>query len=96
MNDDNDRDIDQNIDQGNEDQVARSRRRFLKATTKLAVYTPPAMMAVSKPALGSNWNGSVNYRNSGGSGNRKKSSRRSKTSNSKRSSRKATWWHDPF
>lgn len=31
--------------------LEQSRRRFLKTATKLAVYTPPAMLAVSAPGF---------------------------------------------
>jgi hypothetical protein len=31
--------------------VEQSRRKFLKTATKLAIYTPPAMLAISKPSF---------------------------------------------
>lgn len=31
--------------------VGSSRRRFLKTATKMAVYTPPAMMAAASPSI---------------------------------------------
>lgn len=31
--------------------LKKSRRKFLKTATKLAIYTPPAMLAVSKPSF---------------------------------------------
>ena len=34
-------------------EVAQSRRKFLKSAAKLAVYTPPAMLVVSKPSFAS-------------------------------------------
>ena len=31
--------------------MEKSRRKFLKTATKVAIYTPPAMMAISMPSL---------------------------------------------
>jgi hypothetical protein len=39
--------------------VEKSRRKFLKSATKVAVYTPPAMVIMSKPGL-------ANFAESGG------------------------------
>ena len=50
------------------EKIAESRRRFVKSAGKLAVYTPPAMVALMKPSyvafakpggtVGSNWSSS--------------------------------------
>ena len=41
------------------DETETSRRRFLKAAGKIAVYTPPAMLLMSKPSF-------ATFTNSGG------------------------------
>jgi hypothetical protein len=66
--------------------VEHSRRRFLKTATKLAIYTPPAMLAVTKPSFAS-------FAQSGGvvvEGSRSKKTTTKKTTTKKVTKKKAT------
>ena len=74
----------------NEKEVKRTRRRFLKSATKLAVYTPPAMIAVSTPnfAAFANSTGGEVYDSSAFPSSKKKTSKK-KTGKKKTSKKKA-------
>jgi hypothetical protein len=79
------------MSENSEKEVKRTRRRFLKSATKLAVYTPPAMIAVSTPnfAAFANSTGGEVF-DSGAYPSRKKRTSKKKTGKKKTTKKKTT------